>query len=148
MVPARFENVSVAAIIDSVAQVSVISLELRERLGWTNGAWDTHVTLWNAQKNSSMEGMLWKHVEFQMGGWKYFCDFMEVVINDSLILRIDFLRKCSCNVDFGRSVIKMSNGEEVFASYNCQNSGSCQISCVLTSNKGGGGITLTCWTGQ
>ena len=54
MVPIGFENNKVAALIHSAAQVSVISPELRERLGWKYGAWDTSVTLQNAQKTSSM----------------------------------------------------------------------------------------------
>ena len=135
MVPIGFEDNKVAAIIDSAAQVSVISPELRERLGWKYGAWDSRVTLRNAQKNSSMEGVLWKNVGFQMGGRKYFCDFVEADINDSLILGIDFLLKYSCKVDFGRSVVEMSNGEEVFASYHRQDSGSFHISRVLASKK-------------
>ena len=93
------------------------------------------MTLRNAQKNSSMEGVLWKNVGFRMGGRKYFCDFVEVDINDSLILGIDFFRKCSCKVDFGRSVVEMSNGEEVFTSYHRQDSGSFHISRVLASKK-------------
>ena len=124
-----------ATIIDSAAQISVIRPEPRERLGWKDGAWDTHVTLWNAQKNSSIEGVLWKHVEFQMGGRKYFCDFVEADINDSLILEIDFLCKYTCKVDFRRSVVEMTNGEEVFASYHSQDSGSFHISRVLASKK-------------
>ena len=135
MVPIGFEDNKVAAVIDSAAQVSVISPELRERLGWKYGAWDTRVTLRNAQKNSSMESVLWKNVGFRMGGWKYFCDFVEADINDSLILGIDFLRKYSCKVDFGRSVVEMSNGEEVFASYHRQDSGSFHIICVLANKK-------------
>ena len=135
MVPIGFEDNKVAAIIDSAAQVSVISPELRERLGWKYGAWDIRVTLRNAQKNSSMEGVLWKNVGFRMGGRKYFCDFVETDINDSLILGIDFLRKDSCKVDLGRSVVEMSNGEEVFASYHRQDSGSFHISRVLASKK-------------
>ena len=70
-----------------------------------------------------------------MGGRKYFCDFVEADINDSLILGIDFLRKYSCKVDFGRSVVEMSNGEEVFASYHRQDSGSFHISRVLANKK-------------
>ena len=70
-----------------------------------------------------------------MGGQKYFCDFVEADINDSLILGIDFLRKYSCKVDFGRSVVEMSNGEEVFASYHRQDSGSFHISRVLANKK-------------
>ena len=136
MVPIGFENNQVAAVIDSAAQVSVINLEHRERLGWEYGAWDTRVTLQNAQKNSSMEGVLWKHVSgFRMGSRKYFWEFVEADINNSLILGIDFLRKYSCKVDFGRSVVEMSNGEEVFASYHSQDSGSFHISRVLASKK-------------
>ena len=70
-----------------------------------------------------------------MGGRKYFCDFAEADINDSLILGIDFLRMYSCKVDFGRSVVEMSNGEEVLASYHRQDSGSFHISPVLASKK-------------
>ena len=135
MVPFGFENKKVAAIIDSEAQVSVISPELRERLGWIYGAWDTRVTLLNAQKNSSMKGVLRKNIGFRMGGGKHFCDFVEMDINDSLILGIDFLRNYSCKVDFGRSVVKMSNGEEVFVSYHRQDAGSFHISRVLASKK-------------
>ena len=100
MVPVGFKDVRVAAIIDSAAQVSVISLEYRDGLGWKTGDWDTHITLRNAQNNSSMGGMLWlwRHVGFRMGGQKYFCYFVEADINDSLILGIDFLRKYSCTL--------------------------------------------------
>ena len=71
MVPARFGVVKTAAVIDTAAQVTIMSSNLREKLRLKPGSHDETVLLRNAERDSTMQGVVWKHVGFQLSGRKY-----------------------------------------------------------------------------
>ena len=70
MVPVHIGQQKIAAIVDTAAQVTLISTSLREQVLATEGLDYEVVQLRNAQKDSTMPGKLWKHVGFQLGGRK------------------------------------------------------------------------------
>ena len=134
MVPVRFGDVEAVAVVDTAAQVTIMNHELRSRIG-LQGSCDETVMLRNAKKNSAMQGYVWKHVGFQLGGRKYFCDIVEADISDALILGIDFLREQKCKIDLGNDVLEMQDGERVYASMRGQEAGVYHVSRVLLAKK-------------
>ena len=134
MVPIRFGDVEAVAVVDTAAQVTIMNHELRSRIG-LQGSCDETVMLRNAKKNSAMQGYVWKHVGFQLGGRKYFCDIVEADISDALILGIDFLREQKCKIDLGNDVLEMQDGERVYASMRGQEAGVYHVSRVLLAKK-------------
>ena len=133
MVPARFGVVKTAAVIDTAAQVTIMSSNLREKLGLKPGSHDETVLLRNTKRDSTMQGVVWKHVGFQLGGKKYFWDIVEADISDAVILGIDFLRRYQCKIDLGSSVLEMGDGEKIHASMRGQDSGVYHVSRVLVA---------------
>ena len=93
MVPARFGVVKTAAVIDTAAQVTIMSSNLREKLWLKPGSHDETMLLRNAERDSTMHGVVRKHVGFHLGGRGYFWDIVEADISDTLILGNDFLRR-------------------------------------------------------
>ena len=92
MVPVSFGKVSVSAVVDTAAQITVISPDLRRKLKLVKPSNMEQVELCNAQKDAvMMGGTLWPHIGFNLGGRNYYCDVIEADIHDSLILGIDFL---------------------------------------------------------
>ena len=110
MVPVRFGDVEAVAVVDTAAQVTIMNHELRSKIG-LQGSCDETVMLRNAKKDSAMQGYVWKHVGFQLGGRKYFCDIVEADISDALIWGIDILREQKCKIDLGNDVLEMQDGE-------------------------------------
>ena len=115
MVPVSFGKVSVSAVVDTAAQITVISPDLRRKLKWVKSSNMEQVELCNAQKDAVMMGTLWPHIGFNLGGRKYYCDVIEADIHDSLILGIDFLRGNKCKVDLGNDTLEFGNGDIVHA---------------------------------
>ena len=134
MVPVRFGDVEVVAVDDTAAQVTIMNHELRMKIG-LQGSCDETVMLRNAKKDSVIQGYVWKHVGFQLGGRKYFCDIVEADISAALILGIDFLRKQKCKIDLGNDVLEMQDGEKVHASMRGQEAGVYHVSRVLLAKK-------------
>ena len=93
MVPVTFQKVKTAGVIDTAAQVTIMNSQLLEKLGLQRGTHDDVVMLRNAEKGFMMEGVVWKHVGFQLGGRKYYWDIVEADISDALILGVDFLQQ-------------------------------------------------------
>lgn len=115
MVPVSFGNVTVSAVVDTAAQITVISPDLRQKLKWVKPLNVEQVELCNAQKDAVMMGTLWPHVGFNLGGRKYYCDVIEADIHDSFILGIDFLRGHRCKVDLGNDILEFGNGDVIHA---------------------------------
>ena len=115
MVPVSFGKVSVSAVVNTAAQITVISPDLRRKLKWVKPSNMEQVELCNAQKDAVMMGTLWPHIGFNLGGRKYYCDVIEADIHDSLILGIDFLRGNKCKVDLGNDALEFGNGDIVHA---------------------------------
>ena len=135
MIPVTFQKVKTAGVIDTAAQVTIMNSQLREKLGLHRGTHDDVVMLRNAEKGSMMEGVVWKHVGFQLGGRKYYWDIVEADISDALILGIDFLQQHGCKIDLGRNLLEMSDGEKVYASMRSQETWVYHVSRVLVAKK-------------
>ena len=116
MVPVHIGQQKIAAIVDTAAQVTLISTSLREQVLATEGLDYEVVQLRNAQKDSTMPGKLWKHVGFQLGGRKYFMDIVEANIGDNFILGLDFLKGHKCKIDLEEDILEMETGERIHAS--------------------------------
>ena len=82
-----------------------------------------------------MQGVVWKHVGFQLGERKYFWVNVEADISDALILGIDFLRRYQCKIYLGSSVLEMGNGEKIHASMRGQDSRVYHVSRVLVAKR-------------
>ena len=79
----------VPAIVDTAAQVSLMSSSLCRRLNLKSA--EEQVQLRNAQVGSMMMGSVLKPTGVQIGGRSYFWELVEADINDSFILGLDFL---------------------------------------------------------
>ena len=84
----------VPAIVDTAAQVSLISSSLCRRLSLKSA--EEQVQLRNAQVGSIMMGSVLKPTGVQVGGRSYFWELIEADINDSFILGLDFLTAHKC----------------------------------------------------
>ena len=115
MVPVSFGKVTVSAVVDTAAQITVISPDLHQKLKWVKPSNVKQVELCNAQKDAVMMGTLWPHIGFNLGGRKYYCDVIEADIPESLILGIDFLRGNRRKVDLGNDTYEFANGDVVHA---------------------------------
>ena len=134
MVPVRFGDMEAVAVVDTAAQVTIMNHELRTKIG-LQGRCDETVMLRNAKKDSAMQGDVWKHVGFQLGGRKYFCDIVEADISNALILGIDFLWEQKCKIDLGNDALEMQDREQVCASMRGQEAGVYHVSRVLLAKK-------------
>ena len=136
MVPVHIGQQKIAAIVDTAAQVTLISTSLREQVLATEGLDYEVVQLRNAQKDSKMPGKLWKHVGFQLGGRKYFMDFVEANIGDNFILGLDFLKGHKCKIDLEEDILEMGTGERIHASMKTNDvRGTYHVSRVLMHKK-------------
>ena len=86
MVPARFGAVKTAAVVDTVAQVTIVISNMCEKLGLKPVGYDKTELVGNAKRDSTMRGVVWKYVAFQLGGGKHFWDIVEAGISDVPIL--------------------------------------------------------------
>ena len=135
MVPVTFQKVKTAGVIDTAAQATITNSQLREKLGLQRGSHDDVVMLRNAEKSSMMEGLVWKHVDFQLGGRKYCSVIVKTDICDALILGINFLQQHGCEVDLGKILLEMQDGKKVCASMQSQETGVYHVSRVLWAKK-------------
>ena len=115
LVPVAINGTRISAVVDTVAQVTVMNPETRQTLGLVESSSSEVVQLRNAQKESVMSGRLWKHVGLRLGGRKYYLDIVEAYINDSFILGMYFLQQHHCRIDMGQNVLEMADGEKIHA---------------------------------
>ena len=97
MVPVWIGRRQVMAVVDTAAQVIIMSRALSEELGCEAPV--EKVQLRYAQQDSWMDGGIHEHFGFQLGGKKYYWDVVEADIGDSFIIGIDFLKSVKCKID-------------------------------------------------
>ena len=90
MVPVLIGHRQVIAVVDTAAQVTIMSRVLSEELGCEAPV--EKVQLRNAHQDSWMDIGIHEHFGFQLGGKKYYWDVVEADIGDSFIIGIDFLK--------------------------------------------------------
>ena len=111
MVPIWIGSRQVMAVVDTAAQVTIISCALSEELGCEPPV--EKVQLRNAQQDSWMDGGIHERFGFQLGSRKYYWDVIEADIGDSFIIGIDFLKSVKCKIDLDGNNLELANGDRI-----------------------------------
>ena len=134
MVPVWIGRRQVMAVVDTAAQVTIMSRALSEALGCEAPV--EKVQLRNAQQDSWMDGGIHEHFGFQLGGKKYYWDVVEADIGDSFIIGIDFLKSVKCKIDLDGNNLELANGDRIPATLKRNtDSGAVHVSRVLLHRK-------------
>ena len=112
-VDAHIQGSKVTAVIDTAAQVSLVSTRLGERLDLKPT--EECVRLHNAQADSWMEGRVLQPVGIQLGGRHYQWQLVEADISDPFILGLDFLEANGGKIDLGLHTLELNGGGKIFA---------------------------------
>ena len=111
MVPVWIGRRQVMAVVDTAAQVTIMSHALSEELGCEAPV--EKVQLRNAQQDCWMDGGIHEHFGFQLGGRKYFWDVVEADIGDPFIIGIDFLKSVKCKIDLDGNNLELANADHI-----------------------------------
>ena len=114
VVPVSFGRTKLSAVVDTATQVSLIRLSVWEKQAIQHDAILETVQLANAQKDSSMEGKLFSHVGFILGGRKYYIDIVVADISDPMILGLDFLKMNKCKINLEDDSLELNGTEKIF----------------------------------
>ena len=134
MVPVWIGRRQVMAVVDTAAQVTIMSRALSEELGCEAPV--EKVQLRNAQQDSWMDGGIHEHFGFQLSGKKYYWDVVEADIGDSFIIGIDFLKSVKCKIDLDGNNLELANGDRIPATLKRNtDSGAVHVSRVLLHRK-------------
>ena len=112
LVPITVARRRVAAVVDSGAQVTLMSRRLGDQLELKRGK---TIQLKNAQVGSTMEGVVIDHFGFQLGGRKYFTSIVVADIEDDFILGMDFMKHEECRINLAVDCLEMGNGDFIHA---------------------------------
>ena len=112
-VDAHIRGSKVTAVIDTAAQVFLVSTRLGERLDLKPT--EECVQLHNAQADSWMEGRVLQTVGIQLGGRHYQWQLVEADISDPFILGLDFLEASGGKIDLGLHTLELNGGGKIFA---------------------------------
>ena len=115
VVPVYMGGRKISAVVDTAAQVTLISSKLWGTLQVGSEKTPELVQLSNAEKDSCMEGQLYTHVGFALGGRKYFSDVVAANIADDMILGLDFLKSNKWKIDLEDDSLEMANGDKIYA---------------------------------
>ena len=115
VVPVSFGGTKLSAVVDTAAQVSLIRQSVWEKIAIQHDVIPETVQLANAQKDSGMEGKLFSHVGFILGGRKYYIDIVVADISDPMILGLDFLKMNKCKINLEDDSLELNGTEKIFA---------------------------------
>ena len=115
VVPVSLGGSKSSAVVDTAAQVSLIRQSVWDELSIHHDAMPEIVQLANAQKDSGMEGKLFNHVGFMLGGRKYYLDIVVADISDPMILGLDFLKTNQCKINLEDDSLELNGNEKIFA---------------------------------
>ena len=113
VVPVYMGGRKISALVDTAAQVTLISSKLWGTLQVGFQKTSELMQLSNAEKDSCMEGQLYTHVGFALGGRKYISDVLAANIADDMILGLDFLKSNKCKIDLEDDSLEMANGDKI-----------------------------------
>ena len=108
--PLTINGTEVSAVVDTAAQVTMISQSFCNSLEPPLTA-SEKIKINNAQKDSSMEGWIARDVEIGLGGSTYTWDVVVAPITDDCILGFDFMKSNHCQLDLGNNLIRI--GEQI-----------------------------------
>ena len=126
-------NLVAPAVVDTAAQVSVLSDTFWVRMGSPKLEANT-MTLRNVQKGSAMIGRVLKNVKLHIGKKTYEWDLIVASILEDLILGIDFLKSVDCIVDLRKNVLIIKG--EVVPAYLVKDSHGKEYHVSLISSYG------------
>ena len=101
----------VTAVVDTVAQVTIVDNELNVELGYEAPV--EKAQLHNAQTASWMGGGIVEGFGFRPGSEKSRWNAAEADIGDALIIGIDFLNHVKCKIDLVSNILESDNGDRV-----------------------------------
>ena len=113
MIDVHIGRMRIPAIVDTAAQVSLVSSSLCRKLQLRISG--EQVQLRNAQAGSVMTGNVLRPVGLQIGGHQYAWELIEADINDQFILGLDFLTAHKCKINLEDNSFEFPGGEKIFA---------------------------------
>lgn len=134
LIPVKLNGLKTLAVVDTAAQVTVVSRRIWNQLRRPPPTPET-VILHGAEVGSRMEAKLAKQVHLDIGGQVHRWDIHVAPIQDDLILGLDFLRAKGCTLDLQQDVVRVS-GTEIPATVKRNADGELfQISRILVARK-------------
>ena len=112
VIPAVLYNQSIEVVVDSAAQVTVISEGFFQTLGLKPKTLE-HVKLRGAATDGIMEAKLVEGISLNIGKRSYRMNMYVAPISDQLILGLDFLLQHKCRIDFDKCTVDV--GEDVIS---------------------------------
>ncbi len=106
-------GLAVFGIIDSAAQISVLSSRVAKNLQISTSKMEV-VRLRNAQEDSFMEGRVLRNATITLGGKAYKWTIFIADIADQFLLGLDFLRAHKANLDLANDILSIG-GQDVEA---------------------------------
>ena len=110
LVPLKLNGFKILAVVDSAAQVTVVSQATWKKMRRPQKATET-VLLQGAAQDSEMEAQVVKDVCLGIGGHDHRWTVYIAPIHDNMILGLDFLRAVGCTVDLARDSITIRDEE-------------------------------------
>ena len=132
VVPVKISGTETVAVIDSAAQVTVVSEDLCEHFK-QQLPYCEPVKLRGAAKEGFMLARFLKGVEISIGGEVYKWDVYVAPITDDLILGLDFVLGYQCSVDFRSRVLTI--GSKVIPAVLKEGDGGPQISRIVVKKR-------------
>ena len=108
IIPCCVNGVKTQAVIDTAAQVSIISVELLAQMRRPLVSLEK-VLLRGAGKGSSMTADRFEDVPLTIGGQPYRWNLLAAPITDSFILGLDFLRDKKGKIDLAENILTLGN---------------------------------------
>jgi hypothetical protein len=133
LIPIRVQGVSTDAVVDTGAQVTVVSTTLFSSLSVPDSLFES-VLLKNAQKGSSMVGRVVKGLQLTLAGKTYCWDVVVADIADDVILGYDFMVAHKCLLDLAQNALVMG-GVTVFGHTKLQNGSEFKVSRVVLEKR-------------
>ncbi len=100
VVPIAVEDINILAVIDTAAQMTVISTEVYKQLNLPEKEHQT-IKISNAQQGAIMEGFIVQGIKTQIGKKTYFLRAVIAPITDQMLLGFDFLQSQNAIIDLG-----------------------------------------------
>lgn len=108
IIPAKVSGLKVSPVVDTAAQVILISKSAWNRIRHQPPITET-VILHGAEAGSRMEAQLAQSADLEVGGHVYQWNLHVAPIQDDLILGLDFLRAKGCILDLQQDIVRIAD---------------------------------------
>ena len=109
IIPMTIRDVKIKAVVDSAAQVTVISKELFEKISSKGAFQGENVNLICAGKSTKIGARKVNQVIFYISNRKYVMSMYVADINDDMLLGVDFLSKYRAVIDFKNNLFTVDD---------------------------------------